>query len=216
MKNRVLQATVLIIACTILGATLGIFTSRYYQTGEQEKPDIKGLLWPNPRGIGPFDVLDQDGKSFGPEQLSGKWSFLFFGYTHCPDICPVTMAVLGQVYNKLVDRNLAGNIQVVFVSVDPVRDTPDVLKSYVNYFNKNFIGLTGTEVQIDSLTRQIGIVHARGEETAPGDYTVDHTASVFLVSPDKKLLGIFSPPQNADDIVSRFQAISNFINGLNS
>ena len=208
--------TVLIIGCTVLGATLGIFTARYYQPGTPAKPEIQGLLWPNPREVRPFEALDQDGKPFGLAELSGKWSFLFFGYTHCPDICPVTLAVLGQVYNKLEEQKLADNIQVIFASVDPERDTPDVIKSYVSYFNKNFIGLTGTEVQIDSLARQIGIVHARGEETAPGDYTVDHTASVFLISPDNKLLGIFSAPQNVDDIISRFRAISNFINHLNT
>lgn len=216
MKNRILQATILIIGCTVLGGGLGILTSRYYPPGAPAKPEIEGLLWPNPRAVGAFRVLDQNGIPFGLEELSGKWSFLFFGYTHCPDICPVTLAVLGQVYNKLAEQKLADNIQVIFVSVDPGRDTPDVMKSYVNYFNKNFIGLTGNEEQIDGLARQIGIVHMRGEDTAPGEYTVDHTASVFLISPDNKLLGIFSAPQAADDIISRFQAIRNFIDQLNA
>ena len=216
MKNRVLQAVILIVCCTVLGAALGIFTSRYYHSGEPAKPDIEGLLWPNPRDVEPFKVLDQDGKPFGLEDLSGKWSFLFFGYTHCPDICPVTLAVLARVYSRLEEQKLADNIQVIFVSVDPERDTPDVIKSYVNYFNKNFIGLTGNEQQINSLAGQIGIVHARGENTAPGEYPVDHTASVFLISPDDKLLGIFSAPQTVDNIIFRFKAITDFINHLDT
>jgi protein SCO1 len=216
MKIRVLQIVILIISCIVLGAVMGIFSSRYYQTGKSIKPDIAGLLWPNPKEIGPFKVLDQDGNSFGVEELTGKWSFLFFGYTHCPDVCPVTLTVLSQVYNKLAEQGQADNIQIIFVSVDPERDTPDVINSYVKYFNNNLIGLTGNVEQISSLARQIGIAHVRGDETAPGEYLVDHTASVFLISPVHKWLGIFSVPHTVEDIISRFQAISNFINHLNT
>ena len=216
MKNRVLQAIILIIGCTALGVVTGLLTFRYYQDNKSPNPQIEGLLWPNPKKIEQFNVVDQDGKNFSMVNLSGKWSFLFFGYTHCPDICPVTLSVLDQVYKKLAYEKQADDVQIIFVSVDPERDTPDVIKSYVNYFNKNFIGLTGSEEQIDSITRQIGIVHARTEKTAPGEYLVDHTASVFLISPDDKLLGIFSVPHNADDIISRYRAISNFFKHMKS
>lgn len=216
MNNRVLRAVILIVVCTALGAATGIFTTRYYHGNEPQKARIEGLLWPNPRVLQQFSAIDQDGKNFGLENLSGKWTFLFFGYTHCPDICPVTLTVLDQVYKKLATGPRENNVQVVFVTVDPERDTPGVIKSYMAYFNKDFIGLTGTEEQIDSLATQIGIVHTHTKETASGDYLVDHTASVFLISPDDKLLGIFSPPHTADDMVSRYHAINKFIKNLNS
>lgn len=210
MKNRVVFSVVFVTACLALGAGLGIYTSRYYVTETAEKPDIAGLLWPNPRVIQPFKVRDQHNRPFGLENLSGKWSFLFFGYTHCPDICPVTMSMLNQVQDKLAARHKDQNVQMIFVSVDPERDTPEQLAAYVRYFDENFIGLTGTEAQIAGLAGQIGVVHIKNEETAPGEYLVDHSASVFLVSPAGQWLGIFSAPHMADDILNKFNAIRDF------
>ena len=210
MKNRVLLSVIFVFSCLVLGAVLGIYTSRYYQTQSEQKPDIAGLLWPNPKLISPFQVVDQNNQSFGLENLSGKWSFLFFGYTHCPDICPITLSVLAQVYTKLAAGNEAENVQIIFVSVDPARDTPEQVAEYVSYFNRNMTGLTGTEQQIETLTSQIGVVHAINQETAPGEYLVDHSASVFLVSPAGQMLGIFSAPHSVDDIVSRFNRIREF------
>ena len=211
MKNRVLLSALLVIGCVVLGAAVGVYTSKYYQTDTTAKPDIPGLLWPNPKLIGAFSVIDQHGQPFGLQQLAGKWSFLFFGYIHCPDVCPITLSVMNQVYEKLAAQNVADNVQMIFVSVDPKRDTPEQLTSYVSYFNKSFIGLTGTEEQIDSLTNQIGIVHVLGEETAPGEYLVDHSASVFLVSPSGQMLAVFSTPQETEDMVTRFIAIRDFV-----
>lgn len=214
MKNRVLLSAAFVLGCLVLGLILGIFTSRYYQTDTELKPEVEGLLWPNPKLIHAFQMVNQNNQPFGLENLSGKWSFLFFGYTHCPDICPITLSVLSQVYNKLAAVNQAENIQIIFVSVDPERDTPEQVAEYVNYFNKNMTGLTGTEQQIETLTSQIGIVHAINQETAPGEYLVDHSASVFLVSPSGQLLAIFSAPQALDDIVNRFKKIREFYSHL--
>ena len=118
MKNRVLQAIILIIGCTALGVVTGLLTFRYYQDNKSPNPQIEGLLWPNPKKIEQFNVVDQDGKNFSMVNLSGKWSFLFFGYTHCPDICPVTLSVLDQVYKKLAYEKQADDVQIIFVSVE--------------------------------------------------------------------------------------------------
>lgn len=216
MKNRVLLAVLVLIGCMILGVFFGIYKSNYYQTGVTTGPGIPGLLWPNPKLIGSFQVVDQRGHPFGQQQLTGKWSFLFFGYTHCPDVCPVTLSVMNQAHAKLAAQNAADNVQMIFASVDTKRDTPEQMASFVGYFNKDFIGLTGSEEQIASFTRQIGIVYALGEETAPGEYLVDHSASVFLVSPAGQMLAIFSAPQQADDMVARFIAIRDFVAGQNN
>jgi protein SCO1/2 len=208
MKNRVLLSALFVIVCVALGAGVGIYTTRYHNPGGEIKPDIAGFLWPNPRVIQPFDVVDQNGNPFGLENLTGKWSFLFFGFTHCPDICPITLSLLTQVEEKITTDNL----QIIFVSVDPKRDTPEQVMEYVHYFSKDMIGLTGTDEQIAGLARQIGVLYVENEETAPGDYFVDHSASVFLISPSGQWVGIFTAPHEVNDIVNRFNAISDYIN----
>ena len=211
MKNRVLLSALFVIVCVALGTGVGIYTSRDYNANRTAKPDIEGFLWPNPRMIQPFNVVDQHGRPYGLANLSGNWSFMFFGFTHCPDICPITLSLLSQVQKKLVERKIADNVQIVFISVDPKRDTPEQVADYVNYFSKDLVGLTGTEEQVAGLARQIGVVYIQNEETAAGDYSVDHSASVFLISPTGQWLGIFSAPHEVDDIITRFKAISEFI-----
>ena len=213
MKNRVFISAAIIIGFLALGAGLGVYTSKYYRTDAAAKPEIEGLLWPNPKQIGPFTAIDHNGNPFGLEQLTGKWSFVFFGYTHCPDVCPITLSVLNQVYQKLAAENAVNNVQVIFVSVDPERDTKEQLASYVEYFNKEFIGVGGTGQQIASLGQQMGIVYYHGEKSSSGEYAVDHTASVFLIDPSGRWVALFSAPHQAEDLVNRLLAIQHFIDG---
>ncbi len=213
MKNRILVAIAIVVCFLVLGAGLGVFTLKYYHTNAAAKPEIEGLLWPNPKQIMPFTAIDHKGNPFGLEQLTGKWSLVFFGYTHCPDVCPITLSILNQVYQKLAEKNAENNIQIIFASIDPERDTKEQLAAYVDYFNKAFIGLGGTEQQIASLGQQIGIVYIQGEKTSSGEYVVDHTASVFLIDSAGRWVALFSTPHQADDIVNRFLAIQDFING---
>lgn len=213
MHNRVLRASLFLVVCLGLGTLAGIFSAKYYQEEPASRPAIDGLLWPEPKTIKPFALVDQADNTFNQEDISGHWTFLFFGYTNCPDICPITLSVMDRVYRQLQELDQAANVQMVFVTVDPDRDTPGKMASYVDYFNSDFIGLTGSEQQLGSLTGQMGIAYVHGEETAPGEYLVDHTASIFLVSPQKELVGIFSSPHEAQDIIDRFLAIRNFING---
>lgn len=212
MQNRVLKAGLFLLACLAVGTVAGIYTSKYY-LAEPVPPDINGLLWPNPKTLGPFSMVNQDNEQFGQKELDGRWTFLFFGYTHCPDVCPITLSVMNRVYEMLEKNNKAENVQMVFVSVDPQRDTPEKMAAYIDYFNSEFVGLTGSEEQLQSLTRQMGIVYAHAEESAPGVYLVDHTASIFLVSPKKRWVGIFSSPHDSQDIYDRFLAIRKFIKG---
>ncbi|MBI4006209.1 MAG: SCO family protein [Gammaproteobacteria bacterium] len=213
MKNRVLVSIAIVVCLLVLGTGLGLFTSKYYHTDAAAKPEIEGLLWPNPKQIMPFTAIDHKGNLFGLEQLTGKWSLVFFGYTHCPDVCPITLSVLNQVHQKLAEQKAENNIQIIFASVDPERDTKEQLASYIEYFNKAFIGLGGTEQQIASLGQQMGIVYFRGEKSSSGEYVVDHTASVFLIDPLTRWVALFSTPLQADNIVNRFLAIQDFING---
>jgi len=211
MKKGIIVLIVIIIGLLTFGAGIAVFNSQFHKTESSLKPTIKGLLWPNPKQLLPFKTIDHKGREFGLNHLQGKWSFLFFGYTHCPDICPITLTVMSQVHEQLITKGKANNVQILFVSVDPERDTPDQLKTYVKYFNPDFIGLGGTEQQINSLSRQIGIAYIKGEETASDDYVVDHTASVILIDPQGRFVSLFSAPQQVDSTVEQFIAIREFI-----
>jgi len=176
--------------------------------GRTVPPELQAVLRPVPKPLHAFELTDQYRQPFNLERLKGKWSFVFFGYTYCPDICPTTLSTLTGVLKQLhagsQDRS---SIQVVFVSVDPQRDTPEVLEDYLKYFNKGFQGVTGTQQGIDSLARQFGASYMKEPETAPGEYLVNHASSIFLVDPHGQLIAAFSPPHNPDTIVDQFRRI---------
>jgi protein SCO1/2 len=158
-----------------------------------------------------FQLTDSSGAAFDRERLLGKWSFFFFGYTNCPDICPMTLAMLANTVEQIDQQNGTGGrapYQVVFVSVDPQRDKLERLGSYVSYFNPEFVGVTGEPEAIDSLTSQLGILHANvPDPNNPDNYLVDHSASILLVNPAGELEAVLSAPHSADVIASDFQTL---------
>jgi protein SCO1 len=171
-------------------------------------PELQAVLRPEPKPLQAFELIDQQGRPFNLDRLKNKWSFVFFGYTYCPDICPTTLSTLTGVIKRLqADPPGLSNIQVAFVSVDPQRDTPDLLEGYLKYFNEAFLGVTGATQDIDSLTRQFGAGYMKEPETAPGQYLVSHTSSIFLVDPHGQLLAAFSPPHDPGTIVEQFRQI---------
>ena len=199
------------IAVAVLAAASGFYISlKQNQQARQINPGIDGLFWPNPKQLNEFSVLDQHGNPFSLEQIKGKWSLVFFGYTHCPDICPITMSVMSESYKMLAQQNK--DTQTIFVSVDPGRDTTDKLLQYVNYFNPEFIGLGGDLNMIQGLTKQIGIAFYYNKEESNENYLVDHSASVFLIDPKGRLVGKLSPPHKKEQIVKQFITIRDFIN----
>ena len=210
MNNKLI--IIITISLMTVATVAGIYTARQQQHALSQ-PDIAGLLWPNPKQLHAFSTLDHEGQVFGLEKLQGKWSFLFFGFTHCPDICPITLSVLNEVKTLIEKDGQHGDTQVVFVSIDPERDTPAQLAAYVDYFNKDFIGLGGSQAQIQSLAGQIGVMYFRGETSATGDYLMDHSASAFLIDPRGRLIGVFSAPHAAADVAARFMQIKAFIEG---
>ncbi len=168
-------------------------------------------MWPDPKSLQAFSTIDQNGREFTLENLQGKWSFLFFGYTHCPDICPITLTILDQVYDELATRDLQSGVQMIFVSVDPERDTSEQLHDYVSYFNEDFLGLGGSLEQVKSLTGQLGIPFFHNQASSSGDYLVDHSASLFLVSPQARLIAVLPAPHQTGEVLSRFLEIRSFI-----
>ncbi|MCB9419716.1 MAG: SCO family protein [Ardenticatenaceae bacterium] len=118
--------------------------------------------------------------------FTDRYVFLYFGYTFCPDVCPATLSELAQVRREL--GSMADRVQVIMITVDPDRDTPEVMQSYVNHFDPTFIGLSGSQAEIDAIGQTYGIYYEKHEGTAATGYLIDHTARVFLLSPDRNTL----------------------------
>ncbi|MDX1569252.1 MAG: SCO family protein [Xanthomonadales bacterium] len=152
------------------------------------------LFYPEPRTIDHFELTGGDRQPFTPASLEGQWDLLFFGFTHCPDICPNTLAVLADVRSRLVDAGLEAP-QVTLISVDPERDDLEKLDEYVRFFDPTFHGATGDPAMLEAFTRNVGIAYFVAEhEPGDRDYTVDHSASILIVDPDGRLVGLFRPP----------------------
>lgn len=198
------------IALFLLVSSIATITG-YYLSTQLEKTDIKyeemaGLLWPSPKTLGTFNAINHDNVVVNTELFNNQWSMIFFGYTHCPDICPITMNTLSSAYEQLQDDPP----QIIFISVDSKRDTPAGLSQYLNYFNDQFIGLIDQPTQ-DNLSQQIGIVYYANPPSENKQYTVDHSASIFIIDPKSRVVGKLSPPHAPNQIVQDFKRIKAFI-----
>jgi len=165
-------------------------------------------MFPEPKPLTAFALTDHENRVFDLSRLKGKWSFLFFGYTHCPDVCPTTLATLARAHENMAKSTVGSkDLQFVFISVDPDRDTVGKLKEYVTYFDTTFLGVSGDKVQLSNLAAQLGA--AFQVATAPGveDYPVYHSAAVFLVDPQVRLHAVFAAPLDAESISKRFKVL---------
>jgi protein SCO1/2 len=161
-----------------------------------ETPSVQSAtVLSNPRPLQPFSLIGQDGIPFTLDNLKGHWSFLAIGYTHCPDVCPTTLATYNAIQERIGDADKA--TRFVFVSVDPERDSPETLARYLAYFNPDFEGATGTHSDLQGFVSQLGLLYGKhtGQETAMG-YLVDHSASILLTDPEARLTAIFSSPHD--------------------
>jgi protein SCO1/2 len=152
------------------------------------------ILLPQSRTLPDLSLTNQLGEPVQVDQLKGKWSLLFFGYTFCPDICPTTLAQLRELKTKL-PKEAVDNLQVVLVSVDPNRDTPDQLKKYLGYFDPQFQGLTGELANIQKLANAVSIPFIPGD-TSKENYTVDHSGNLVVIGPDGTQRGFIRAPLN--------------------
>ncbi len=169
------------------------------------------LVFEQPRIINDFQLLDQRGEGFNLESLKGKWSLLFFGFTHCPDVCPATLAVLRDVKAQM-DSDLVAQTNFVLVTVDPARDTVAQLAQYMPYFDPDFIGLTGEFLQIKRLANQLNMAFVKVKTGAGSDdYSVDHSANIAIINPYGHYHGfIKSPPDTARVKLTLQSIISSF------
>lgn len=172
-----------------------------------EELRINGAVVLNsPRIFSDFDLVDHQGQVFNQERLQDVWSIVFFGFTHCPDICPTTLATLNDTYSKLKDREQE-RLQIVMISIDPERDTVEKLAQYVPYFNDEFIGVTGNKHLIRRLTAELNIAYNQVPLDS-GDYTVDHSTQLVLINPKGHYHGFFKAPHSEIMLRSTWRSIA--------
>jgi len=163
-----------------------------------EPPTLSaGTALPEPRELPAFELVDQAGRPFDVERLEGRWSLLFTGFTHCPDVCPTTVALMADL-NRRVARQ---DVQFVFVSVDPERDTPEAVARYLAHFDPALLGATGARAEMERLTAGLGLGQVRNPG-AGDEYTVDHSTAFVLIDPDARLAGYFSAPHDRDALAA--------------
>ena len=172
-------------------------------------PELASGTWlPRPKPIADFELTDHLGRPFTAAALQGRPSLVFFGFTHCPDVCPSTLVKLAQL--KRVGA-LPG-VQVLFVSVDPQRDTPTALGLYVHAFDPDFIGLTAEPSAIKRIAREFGVAVNR-VDLPGGDYTMDHSAVVFLLDRRGRMVGVFTPPFDVERMAQDLRRAARYLNG---
>ncbi|MCC5857082.1 MAG: SCO family protein [Ectothiorhodospiraceae bacterium] len=192
----------------VLALGLGLWAASGLMAPAQLDTDaLHGTYLPGGREVTEFELVDHDGQTFTREHLKGYWSLLFFGFTNCPDICPMTMLELGQALNLARENGHDTPLRGLFVTVDPARDTRQRLQDYVTAFDSSFLGLTGPLENIDVLARDLGIVHVRHGEPDDPDYMVDHGTAVLLINPEGQLQAILSAPHRAPVIAGDLAAI---------
>jgi protein SCO1/2 len=190
-RSSWILAGLLALAC----AAAGLWLAREL---DHSPPELVSGTWlPRARSVGPFSLTDDRGSPFNDQRLRGAPTLLFFGFTHCPDVCPTTLATLAEIERAAVMPHL----RVLFVSVDPARDTPEVLGRYVHAFDPGFTGLTGSEHAIGELAARLGVAYER-VELPGGDYTMDHSAALFLLDDTGANVAIFTAPFSAARVIA--------------
>jgi len=209
MQKSQPKIAILIIAIAMI---LGGWLSHVITTTHQALPALQtgSMIFP-PRPIEKFSLLDSHGQAVTQSTLANRWSVLFFGYTTCPEVCPTTLAVLAATHKLLADLPLEAQPKFIFVSVDPQRDSAENLLNYLNYFNPDFFGYTGTQQQLDSFTKSMG-VPVLIQPAPNGAYTIDHSASLFVINPQLQLQAIFSPPYQATTLATDLRQLVTYKN----
>ncbi len=206
-KKGIVLTVVAILA--FIGLIIVMFIHGLYQPRVLTQSELRNngaFLFDKPRAFKDFSLIDDKGQPFTPEQLRGKWSMVFFGFTFCPDVCPTTLALLNRFYDKQRGGEFGDDLQIIMVSVDPARDSVEKLHTYVDYFNPDFIGVTGEFLKLHSFATQLNIPFSK----VPGggeNYTVEHSGNVVLINPQGHYVGFFKSPLDLSKLNITYSSI---------
>lgn len=195
---------ILVVALVLLAAAT-VWLSNVRQM--KRPPDVATVL-PEPLALPLVQLTDQHGNDFTTPELEGGYTFLFFGFTNCPDICPLTLQTLANIESDLIERgaDLPG---VVFISVDSERDTPDRIQRYLSNFSSAFNGVTGPPEELQPLLSTLGVIVQRHEHPGSEAYSVTHNSTIFLIGPEAGLIAVFSAPHDAGIIATDYMRVRN-------
>jgi protein SCO1/2 len=177
---------------------LGLFFSSFLiprPLSESERNELGLVLFDSPRPLYNFEMQDQNGEPVNLESLKGSWNLLFFAFTSCPDICPTTLSLISKAYSELEMP-----VRIIMVTVDPDRDSLEVLKNYLGSFNEDFIGYRGEFDETVKLAQQLNVAFGKIPGSQPGTYTMDHNASLALVDSGGNYVGFIKSPQSSSNI----------------
>ena len=183
-----------------------LWQSRVAASGNTLPPAL--VTFPERRPLAEFILVDDDKGVFDLKSLESRWSFIFFGFMYCPDICPTTLYDLTHFKREIIAQGIGeADIQFVFISVDPARDKAAQIQRYVQYFDPTFLGATGSIGQLTNLTRQLGAPFRAEPETSESVYQVTHSSAIYVVDPLGQYTGIISPPFVAADLAVQFSQL---------
>jgi len=196
-----------IVALVIVAFAGGLLLARMLAPVKVEPPQTeRATVFPAPRVVPPLALVDQDGRPVGADFFTGHWTLVFFGFTQCPDVCPTTLATLAQAVRQLEDLPAAQQPRVLLVSVDPERDTPDILAPYVRFFDPAFMGARGSLEATAAAAAAFNVPYAK--VTLPeGGYTLDHGSGIFIVGPSGGTEAYLSSPHEAATIARDYRTI---------
>jgi len=220
-KNPNVQRTVVILLCVMV-IFVGAMVSRILRTPEstdeisppqeqsvtaaQQTLQQSGVfIRPQPKVLDPFTLSDEQGQQFSNDRFEGRWSLVLLGFTYCPEICPTTLALFEKLHEGWQDSDLS-TIQYVLLSADPERDTSARLAEYLDNFHSDFVGLTGTIVDVDRLAKQLSGLFAKMQMEE--GYMMDHSTNIMIVNPAGQYHGFIRPPHSVEQIKAAMQAVS--------
>ncbi|MCP3687668.1 MAG: SCO family protein [Gammaproteobacteria bacterium] len=190
------KSTIVLVA--VLALATGFVTSWAIKQSQPVKLEAGIWFGEQARALPEFELINHHGAAFRRQDLLGKWHLLFFGYTHCPDVCPSTMQIMADTLDAISSRDIKDALELVFVSVDPDRDSPDILQNYVQYFNPDFIAVTGTETSLKRLAKPLGINFSLDRSSSEqAIYDVSHSSAIILLNPSAEFAGVFGVPLNS-------------------
>ena len=188
-RNRILLPLIIIFSGFILGVLFAEHTKDGLKIHETE-----GILWPYPPKLNEFFLIDKDDQPFTLDDFKGRWSIIFFGFANCPDICPSTLMEMSKAEAKLrAFPEFGQSGQLIFISVDPDRDTPSILKTYTSHFSSNLQAVSGGRDELRIIAKSVGAIFLK-VDSEKNNYSMDHSAGIFFISPDATLFSVLTPP----------------------
>jgi protein SCO1/2 len=198
MKTRLIRLFFIIIFALVVAGGIAAYQIKHEEKGKKSFVVVKDFG-------GPFELVNQDGEIRTQDDFKNQWRLIYFGFTYCPAICPTELQKITSVLNELGSKS--DIIQPVFITVDPERDDVETMKQYINLFHPRFVGLTGTQAQIDQAKKSYKIFAQKVKDETMTNYTMDHSSFIYLIDPNNNLLRIFKTDDSSVDMVKYIKSV---------